>query len=152
MDLIAIRESRAIKDVVWTYDLGATINDEETWQKFEKIITDLLDEIISIKDTVKENQVKNLFKQAVEELERLLKTSPLDDFGIYEYGGLNDFFAEILESLNFQTGRNEQSEDDYIIDFVYKDGTKHLNLREFEGSSLESLGAEQKPNPLSVIS
>jgi len=39
------------------------------------------------------------------------------------------------------------------ITFNYKDGVKQLNLREFEGSSLESSGAvdsHKKPAPLDM--
>ena len=116
MDLIEIEESRAIHDVVWTYNLCSKTLSEEIWNKAEKILTDLLDKIISQRNTVKEQQVKEFYSHTVLELERLFGDSPLDDNGIYEYGGLNCFFAEIMESLNFEVKKGKF----YLIsDFVY---------------------------------
>lgn len=113
-----------VGSVIQAYDLNAIKRlDKVTWHNAENILNNLLDEIIPIKDTVTESQVKDLFNKAVCELEVLFGKSPLDDgsccSGIYDYAGLNDFFAEILESLGFHTGRSERSDDDYMIDFVY---------------------------------
>ena len=129
-DLIDLSDPKSCKNrlrvcnVVFDYNLGESFRlDEATYRSAEDILSNLLDEISPIKDIITEPQVKDLFKKVVSELEVLFETSPLDDgnccSGIYGYAGLNNFFAEILEALNFHAGRNELSNDDYIIDFVY---------------------------------
>ena len=115
MDLLDIKND--IHDVVWTYDLHSIKRlDEATWNNAKKILNNLLDEIILIKDTITEPQIKDFFKKTVLDLENLLKTSPLDEAGVYEYGGLNEFFADIIESLNFEVEKGEFA---LISDFVY---------------------------------
>ncbi len=90
--------------------------DKKTWEKAETLLNNLADDIINRKDALTEQQVKEIFAESVYSLELLLNTSPLDDFGVYEYGGLNYFFADIMRSLGFPV---KQGKNTLISDFVY---------------------------------
>ena len=117
MDLSDLKDNKTISSVIWTYDLQiGFILDEMTLRNAEKILNNLLDEIIPIKDIITEPPIKDLFKKTVLDLEILLKTSPLNEAGVYEYGGLNEFFADIMESLGFQVEKGEFA---LVSDFVY---------------------------------
>ena len=117
LDLLAIKEGRDIFNAIWSYDLHSdTRIDEETWHKAEKLLNSLLDEIIKGKGTITEHQVKCLFANTVLELESLFGDSPLYDGGIYEYGGLNCFFANIMTALKFQVKKGKHY---WISNFVY---------------------------------
>ena len=139
MDLSDLKSNEnryRVSSVIHTYDLHTTKRlDEITWCSAEKILNDMLCEIILQKNMITEPQVKVLFKKTVSKLECLLKTSPLDGgdgsggLGLYGYAGLNNFFAEILEALNFEV---KWSENDYMIDFVYG-----MNFAEFDDESTE---------------
>jgi len=99
MDLATIKEER-IAGTIHSYDLHSNIRiDDETWSKMDEILTNLLDNLIKEKDALTELHVKRLFAKTVSEWENVLRAKPLNDCGVYEYGGLNCFFAEIMEAL-----------------------------------------------------
>ena len=116
MDLSDIKNSKKVFDAVWTYNLCATEIDKISWEKVEVLLNNLLDTIINQKSTITEQQVKDLFAQTVSELEKILDISPLDECGIYEYGGLNYLFADIMKSLSFPVKLGKYA---LISDFVY---------------------------------
>ncbi len=116
MNLLEIKNGKHVFNAIWTYNLcGKEIN-KITWDKAETLLNILLDDIINQKDTITEQQAKDIFAKAVYSLEMLLETSPLDDFGVYEYGGLNYFFADIMISLGFPV---KQGKNALISNFVY---------------------------------
>ena len=39
-----------------------------------------------------------------------------DDFGIYDYGGLNDFFIDIVENFQFYKREKYRNETDMLFD------------------------------------
>jgi len=117
LDLLAIKEGRDVFNAIWSYDLHSdTKIDEETWHKANKLLNSLLDEVIKEKATITEHQVNSLFAKTVLELETLLGDSPLHDDGIYEYGGLNCFFVNIMTSLKFPVKKGQHY---WISNFVY---------------------------------
>ena len=114
-ELSEIKNSSMIHDVVWTYNLCSNGVSESTQEEAEKILFCLIGKIEEQSD-ISENQMKAYFSEATTLLENLFSSCPLDKGGIYEYGGLNDFFAKIMEAFGFEVKRGKFN---YISDFVY---------------------------------
>jgi hypothetical protein len=114
MDLSEKKNS--IINVVWTYNLCSDGIDKEAWAKAESILHSLIEIIELRKDTISEQEAKGFFAQTVSDLEKIFNVTHLDDCGIYEYGGLNYFFADIMETLNFTVKKGKFA---LISNFVY---------------------------------
>jgi hypothetical protein len=111
-----IKNSRMVHDVIWTYNnLGPGGISESTQKEAEEILFQLIDKITEPTE-LSENQIKGYFNETTRMLERLFIAYPLNEGGIYEYGGLNDFFANIMEDFGFPVKREKYN---YISNFVY---------------------------------
>lgn len=116
MTLIELRNSDKINTVIWTCNLFTFGGiDEKTKTDFYSILVNLLDLLIS-KQKYTYKEVCSDFNHTVSELEKLLKQKPLEDGWIYEYGGLNDFFVEIMLVLGFYVKKGQYY---WAEDFVY---------------------------------
>jgi len=114
MTLTELRSGYLLHDAVWTYDLAIPLTDIQ-YKQLEQILHNLLQNIESMK-IEKQEQLQLLFSQVVTEFEIVVNHAPLDDYGIYNYGGLNNFFAEIAEVFGFPVKRGVYGQ---ISNFVY---------------------------------
>lgn len=117
MSLLEIESGHSISQVIWTCNMftygGITENEK---LGIEIILKDLLHDVIEKqKDCDKEN-IRSMFSIVVSKLEKLLNQYPLEDGWIYEYGGLNCFFCEIMETLSFPVRKGKYY---WISNFVY---------------------------------
>lgn len=117
MTLEEIRASRKIHDAVWTYNLCASVSlTEAQWQAMEAILKELLETVQHDRHAVTEKTLYALFTGTTCKIEALLGTSVLDESAVYEYGGLNSLYAEIVEAFGFPVKYGQYA---LISDFVY---------------------------------
>lgn len=115
--LIKLKEGTAIHDAVWTYDLCAFKQlEQHVWCKFEKVLHNLLDSLITFNGYIDRDFLQQKFSETVGLIENLLQQKPLDEHGIYEYGGLNEFFADIMQTVGFEVQKGQHA---LIDDLVY---------------------------------
>lgn len=80
--------------VLWTYDLWAHPSPTiEQWAVMEARLDRLLDELPPAATDA--HVVQRMFDDVVCDFETVIG-SELDEGGVFEYGGLNDFFGEIM--------------------------------------------------------
>ena len=115
MDLAEIKKSRKIHNAVWTYDLCAKV-DKTQWPQMTSALEKLIDKLEREAPNMQEQKLLELFDETTKELEKIFQSEPLDEGGIYEYGGLNYFYADLAEALGFAA---EQGEYALKSDFVY---------------------------------
>lgn len=99
-------------DVVWTYDLHASLTPEQ-WSAMERRLHHLLEELSPSAENAAAVQAQ--FDAVVRDLESVTGGT-LDEAGVVEYGGLNEFFGEIMRRYGFPV---EQDAVTQRSDFVY---------------------------------
>ena len=122
MTLDEIKNGTAIQTVIWTCNLFTFGGLDETKKKSaENILVCLLDKLILIQNKpYTQEDILSVFQETVSQLEKLLDEKPLNDGWIYEYGGLNCLFAEIMLALGLPVEKGEyywKSNFVYGVDF-----------------------------------
>lgn len=88
----------------WTYNYGAGSENQMSDRVAEKLseaIDYFIDEIFENYEQLTEEQLHFRMKAQVETLCQIYPTLLEDTWGLYDYGGLNEFFGDIVECFPF---------------------------------------------------
>lgn len=119
--LLKSMNNKSIHDRIWwTYNYGSgqknQISDEIA-EKLSESLDSFIDEIYVNYEYITEEQLHKMIKCQVEKLCKIhFLLSEGDDEGIYDYGGLNDFFIDIVENFQFYKREKYRSETDMLFD------------------------------------
>lgn len=98
----------------WTYNFGAATENQMSDKvalKLSECLDSFIDEIYENYEQLTEEQLHLRMKAQVETLCQIYPMLLDDTWGLYDYGGLNDFFIDIMECFWFyekSTYRNER--------------------------------------------
>ena len=118
--LLKSTNNKSIHDRIWwTYNYGADEENQisvEIAEKLSKSLDYFIDEIYINYECVTEEQLHKMMKCQVEKLYKIHFPLSEDDMGIYYYGGLNDFFLDIVENFKFYKREKYRNETDMLFD------------------------------------
>ena len=119
--LLKSTNNKSIHDRIWwTYNYGSgqknQISDEIA-EKLSESLDSFIDEIYANYEFITEEQLHNMMKCQVEKLCKIHFLFSEGEYeGLYDYGGLNDFFIDIVENFQFYKNEKYRSETDMIFD------------------------------------
>lgn len=118
--LLKSANDKSIHDRIWwTYNYGAYQENQisvEIAEKLSESLDSFIDEIYVNYENITEEQLHKMMKSQVERLSKIHFPLCEDDLGLYDYGGLNRFFIDIVE--NFQFYKREKYRNEIDMPYV----------------------------------
>lgn len=118
--LLKSTNNKSIHDRIWwTYNYGAYQENQisvEIAEKLSESLDSFIDEIYVNYENITEEQLHKMMKCQAEKLYKIHFPLCEDDLGIYDYGGLNDFFIDIVENFQFYKREKYRNETDMLFD------------------------------------
>lgn len=118
--LLKSTNNKSIHDRIWwTYNYGAYQENQisvEVAEKLSESLDSFIDEIYVNYENITEEQLHKMMKSQVERLSKIHFPLCEDDLGLYDYGGLNDFFIDIVENFQFYKREKYRNEIDMLFD------------------------------------
>ena len=118
--LLKSTNNKSIHDRIWwTYNYGAYQENQisvEIAEKLSESLDSFIDEIYVNYENITEEQLHKMMKSQVERLSKIHFPLCEDDLGLYDYGGLNNFFIDIVENFQFYKREKYRNEIDMLFD------------------------------------
>lgn len=118
--LLKSTNNKSIHDRIWwTYNYGAYQENQisvEIAEKLSESLDSFIDEIYVNYENITEEQLHKMMKSQVERLSKIHFPLCEDDLGLYDYGGLNSFFIDIVENFQFYKREKYRNEIDMLFD------------------------------------
>lgn len=118
--LLKSANDKSIHDRIWwTYNYGAYQENQisvEIAEKLSESLDSFIDEIYVNYENITEEQLHKMMKSQVERLSKIHFPLCEDDLGLYDYGGLNSFFIDIVENFQFYKREKYRNEIDMLFD------------------------------------
>lgn len=118
--LLKSTNNKPIHDRIWwTYNYASSEKNQisdEIAEKLSESLDSFIDEIYVKYECITEEQLHKMMKCEVEKLCKIRFLLSDDDEGIYDYGGLNDFFIDIVENFQFYKREKYRSETNMLFD------------------------------------
>ena len=100
----------------WTYKFNSWEEiPNSTTKKLSKSLDSSLDQVYEKYEELTEEQLHLMMKCQVEELQKIYEPLLDDEIGLYDYGGLNDFFIDIVECFPFYVKEKYRSDKGPIL-------------------------------------
>lgn len=103
----------------WTYNYGAWSDNqipEHVAEELSESLDRFIDKVYENYEQFTEEQLHLQMKVQVEELCMIYPTLMEDEEGLYDYGGLNDFFIDIVQSFSFYEKEKYRNDVDMLFD------------------------------------
>ena len=118
--LLKSTNNKSIHDRIWwIYNYGAYQENQisvEIAEKLSESLDSFIDEIYVNYENITEEQLHKMMKSQVERLSKIHFPLCKDDLGLYDYGGLNSFFIDIVENFQFYKREKYRNEIDMLFD------------------------------------
>lgn len=118
--LLKSTNNKSIHDRIWwTYNYGASQENQisvEISEKLTESLDSFIDEIYLNYESVTEEQLHKMMKCQVEKLRKIHFPLCEDAEGLYDYGGLNDFFIDIIDNFQFYKREKYRSGTEMLFD------------------------------------
>lgn len=125
--LLKSTNNKSIHDRIWwTYNYSAYQENQisvEIAEKLSESLDSFIDEIYVNYENITEEQLHKMMKSQVERLSKIHFSLCEDDLGLYDYGGLNSFFIDIVENFQFYKREKYRNEMDMLFDCL--NGTRY---------------------------
>ena len=90
----------------------------EIAEKLSKSLDCFIDEIYINFESITEEQLHRMMKCQVEKLYKIHFPLSEDDMGLYDYGGLNEFFLDVAENFRFYKKEKYRNDKNMLFDFL----------------------------------
>ncbi|MBQ8780852.1 MAG: hypothetical protein IJZ72_04190 [Oscillospiraceae bacterium] len=118
--LLKSENNKSVHDRIWwTYNYSAYEENQisvEIAEKLSKSLDCFIDEIYVKYECITEEQLHRMMKFQAEKLYKIHFPLSEDDMGLYDYGGLNDFFISIAENFQFYDREKYLNEKNMLFD------------------------------------